>query len=183
MGTSQGRHPTITGNTPLAQHSAEPPKGHIKATSKRVDSLRTVRSALWPQTLLPACKFVESQVIGTPKPPPCDLQAPAKRKSPELRSSCGVVHYEFKSASEPENRGSFVLLSARICAARANSSTSCNLFNPSNSFNCFGCGFAALGSSVVHVCVRRAGNRLHFPVAFVEPAALNHANDRTQAVL
>src|ERR1039458_2559072 len=39
-------------------------------------------------------------------------------------------------------------LSVRIRAARANSSTSCNLFNPCNSFNSFGCGSAALCQSV-----------------------------------
>ena len=39
-------------------------------------------------------------------------------------------------------------LSMRIRAARANSSTSCNLFNPCNSFNSFDCGSAALCQSV-----------------------------------
>jgi hypothetical protein len=39
-------------------------------------------------------------------------------------------------------------LSVRIRAARANSSTPCNLSNPCNSFNSFGCGSAALCQSV-----------------------------------
>ena len=58
----------------------------------------------------------------------------------------------------------------RIRAARANSSTLCNLFNPCNSFNSFGCGSAALCQSVsigVHPWLIPLARACVFPLAAV----------------